>query len=100
MKRYHEVMVTLSESVIKSACSAPLRRTDDDIIYGNTTSLSRKPCLAAKQLLWIAIMKSWSLSNLYRKQQILIQKTYQFINVGNGVSRSHKTTNIFVHLTQ
>jgi len=26
---------------------------------------------------------------------ILIQKTYQFINVVNGVSHSHKTANIF-----
>jgi len=45
-------------------------------------------------------MKSWSLSNFYfkkilKKQQILILKTYQFINVVNGVSRSLKTANIF-----
>jgi len=26
----------------------------------------------------------------------LIQKTYQFINVVNGVSHSHKTANIFI----
>jgi len=31
---------------------------------------------------------------------ILIQKTYQFINVVNGVSISHKTANIFFYLTQ
>jgi len=30
-----------------------------------------------------------------KKQQILTQKTYQFINVVNGVSHSHKTANIF-----
>jgi len=30
---------------------------------------------------------------------ILIKKTYQFINVVNGVSHSHKTANIFFHLT-
>jgi len=30
-----------------------------------------------------------------KKQQILIQKTYQFINVVYGVSHSHKTANIF-----
>jgi len=30
----------------------------------------------------------------------LIKTTYQFINVVNGVSRSHKTANIFFHLTQ
>jgi len=40
-------------------------------------------------------MKSWSLSNFYKKQQILIQKTYQFINVVNGMSHSHKTANTF-----
>jgi len=39
-------------------------------------------------------MKTWSLSNL-KKQQILIQKIYQFINIITGVSRSHKTANIF-----
>jgi len=39
-------------------------------------------------------MKSWSLSNFYKKQQILTQKTYQFINVVNGRSRAHKTANI------
>jgi len=36
---------------------------------------------------------SWSLGHLV-KQQILIQKTYQFINVVNGVRHSHKTVNI------
>jgi len=41
-------------------------------------------------------MKSWSLSNFHKKQQILIKKTYQFINVVNGVSRSHKIAYIFV----
>jgi len=30
----------------------------------------------------------------------LIKKTYQFINVVNGVSHSHETANIFFHLTQ
>jgi len=44
-----------------------------------TDSLSWKPCIANKKLLWITIMKSWSLSNFYKKQQILIQKPYQFI---------------------
>jgi len=34
---------------------------------GNKTSLSRKPCITDKKLLWITIMKSWSLSNLYKK---------------------------------
>jgi len=37
-------------------------------------------------------MKSWSLSNHYKKQQILIQNTHQFINVVNGVSRSQKNS--------
>jgi len=51
--------------------------------------------MVAEKLLWITIMKCWSLRNFYKKQQILIKKTYQFINVVNGVSRSHKTANIF-----
>jgi len=61
----------------------------------NKISLSRKPCIADKKLLWITIMKSWSLNSFYEKQQILTQKTYQFINIVNGVSHSHKTANIF-----
>jgi len=41
----------------------------------------------------------WSLSNFCKKKtaninQILRPKTYPFINVLNGVSRSHKTANI------
>jgi len=34
----------------------------------NKTSLSRKPCIANKKLLLITIMKSWSLSNFYKKK--------------------------------
>jgi len=29
-------------------------------LVGNTTSLSQKPCIAAKKLLWITIRKSWT----------------------------------------
>jgi len=29
---------------------------------------------------------------------LFIQKTYQFINVVNGMSRSHKTANIFLSI--
>jgi len=61
---------------------------------GNKISLSRKTGIANKTFLWITIMKSWSLSNL-KKQLIIMQKTYQFINVVNGVIHSHKTTNAF-----
>jgi len=46
---------------------------------------------------------SWSLGRLVifiKKNQILFLKTYQFINFVNGVSHSHKTANIFFHLTQ
>jgi len=39
---------------------------------GNRTSLSQKPCIADKKLLWFTIMKSLLLSNLYKKQQIII----------------------------
>jgi len=43
----------------KIACSAPWRRTDDDVMSGwQKTSLFRKPCIADKKLLWITLMKS------------------------------------------
>jgi len=68
MKRYQEVMVALSESVIKITEAPP----GGEIIMTsypacNKTSLSQKPCIADKKLLWIPIMKSWSLSNFYKK---------------------------------
>jgi len=66
---------------------------------GTKTSFSLKPCIADIKLLWITIMKSWSLSNFYKKTANNNQKTYQFINVVNGVSRSHKTKNIFFHFS-
>jgi len=62
---------------------------------GNRTSLTWKPCIADKKLLGITIMKIWSVSNFYKKQQIWIQKTYQFMNFINGVSRSHTTASMF-----
>jgi len=133
----------------KSACSAPWRRTDDDVVFacnetslsrkpcmvankllwiiikkswslfqkpstkvraalpgggmtikscpvGNKTLSSRKPCIADKKLQWIPIMKSWSLRNFYKKTANINLKTYQYINVANGLNRSHKTTNIFI----
>jgi len=48
-------------------------------LVGNKTSVSQKPCIADIKLLWITIMKCWSLSNFIKKQQILMQKNYQFI---------------------
>jgi len=33
----------------------------------NATLLSWKPCMVAEKLLWITIMKYWSLSNFYKK---------------------------------
>jgi len=62
----------------------------------NKTSLSWKPCIPDKKFLWTAIRKSWSLG---LKTANINSKTYQFINVVNGVSRSHKTSNIFCHLS-
>jgi len=60
--------------------------------------MSETICIAAEKVLLNTSMKSWSLSNIVRKkQQMLIQKAYQFIHV---VSRSHKTAKIFVHSTQ
>jgi hypothetical protein len=34
-----------------------------------------------------------------KKLQILLQKTFQFINAVNGVSHSYKTANIFCYVT-
>jgi len=62
---------------------------------GNKTSLTRKPCIPDKKLYGSL---SWSLGRLVifiLKKQILIKKTYQFINVANGVSCSHKTANVY-----
>jgi len=36
----------------------------------------------------------------FRMLSILIKKSYQFINVVNGVSHSHKTAHTFFNLTQ
>jgi len=67
----------------------------------NKTPLSLKPCISNKKLVMNTFMKSWLLSNFYKKQNFNINsKTYQFINVVNGVSHSHKTANLFFHLTQ
>jgi len=78
MERYLEIMVPLSESVMKSVQAAfpggGLTMTFFPV--GNKTSLSWKPGIADKTLLWITILKSWSLSNFYnKKQQILINIT-------------------------
>jgi len=63
---------------------------------GNKTSLSRKPCIADKKLLWITIMKSWSLSNFfYKKTANIYFLNLSVYSVVNGVRRSHKTANIF-----
>jgi len=47
-------------------------------------------------------MKSRSLTVflIKKKLQILFQKSHQFINVVNGVNRSHKTAHTFFNLTQ
>jgi len=53
----------------KIAWSTTWRRNHHDVISGwHKTSLSRKPCITHKKLLWITIRKSWSLfQNLSRK---------------------------------
>jgi len=48
----------------------------------------------SKKLLWITIMKFWSLSNFYKKNSKYKFKKQQYTNVVNGVSRSHKTANV------
>jgi len=53
MDRYHEVLVALSESVMKIiAWSVGLTITSYPV--GNTTSLSRKPCMVAIKVLKLA----------------------------------------------
>jgi len=64
---------------------------------GIKTSLSRKPCIADKKLLLNTFIKSWSLSNVYKNSANIIFKT---VIVNGRVSRSHKTANVFFHLTQ
>jgi len=151
MERYQEVMVALSESVIKHRLKRPLAEKSrwPHIRLSLWPRFLRKPCIPDKKLLWNTNRKSWSLFQnsswktawsapqmaksrwrdilfvikarnhtsqiksyygslsgsidrlviFIKKQQKLIQKTYQ-LNVVNGVSHSHKTANIFFfHLT-
>jgi len=98
MEHYQEVMVDLSEYFMKKCVNAipggGLTMTSYPV--GNKTSLSRKPFTADRKLLCFSIMKSWSFSIFYFKKPANINsKTYQFINVANGVSRSHKTATVF-----
>jgi len=93
-ERYQEVRVALSQSVIVNRLKRPLVEK----LRWRHIRWAIKPRylgnVADNKLLWITIMKSWSFSNL-KKQQISIQKTYQFMNAVNGVSHSHKTANTF-----
>jgi len=77
MDHYQEIMLALSESVTKKSPEAQPGGGQTMISYPacNITSLSRKPFIADKKLLWITIMKSWSLSNLKKTQQTVIKKT-------------------------
>jgi len=70
MEQYEEVMVALSESITKNCLKRPLAaksRWRDNIIL-----------LVIKARNHVSQIKSyygsWSLSNFYKKQQILIQK--------------------------
>jgi len=56
----------------------------------NKTSLSGRLCVTDTNLVLNSFMKAWSLSNLYKKTTRIYSKTYQFIHVVNGMSRSHK----------
>jgi len=63
----------------------------------NTISLSRKPCSADKKV----TMDYYRLviySNLYKKTANSNSKILS-VNVVNGVSHSHKTVIIFLHIT-
>jgi len=63
---------------------------------GNKTSSYRKSCIADKSY-YGSLSCSFGRSVIFikKKQQTIIQKTYQFIKVVNGVSRWHKTGNLF-----
>jgi len=56
-------MIALSESVMKFRRKRPLAEKSRWLHYPacNETSLSRKPCITDKTLLWNTIRKSWSL---------------------------------------
>jgi len=94
MEHYEKVMVALSQSIFKNCLKRPqaVKSRSRDILF---VIKARNHASQIKKILWITIRKSWSLSDFHKKQQTLIQKTYQFINVVNGVSHSHKTANIF-----
>jgi len=100
MDQFHEVLVGVSESVVKKSAKRLLADKSRwrHIRLVIKPRKSRTPCIVSKKLLMNTLMESGSLSNL-KKQQILKQKTYQLINVVNDVSRSHKTAIIFFHLT-
>jgi len=59
--------------------------------FGNKTSLSRKPCIVAEKFLWITIMNSWSLSDLYK-----INHTLENAKLAVSLLQSH--TNKFQKL--
>jgi len=68
MVHYQEVMVVLSESVMKIRLKRPLAaKSRGRHIRLANTSLCRKPCFTDEKLHWITFMKSWSLSNFYEK---------------------------------
>jgi len=82
MEHYEEIMVALSESIMKNCQKRPL-----------AAKIKARNHASQIKLLWFTIRKSWSLSDFHKKQQILMQKTYQFLNVVNRVSHSYKTAN-------
>jgi len=94
-ERYQEVILALSESVMKNRLKRPLAEKS----RWRHIWLAIKPRYLGNhafqiKFLLITVMRSWSFSNFYKKkQQIIINKSYQFINVINGVSHSHKTAN-------
>jgi len=75
MEHYQEVMIALSECVMKNRGMRPWWPNHDDVIAGlQKTSLSRKPCFTNEKLQWITFMKSWSPRNLYKKTANIIAK--------------------------
>jgi len=93
MEHFEEVMVALSESIMKNCLErflAAKSRWRDILLVIK----ARNHASQIQSYYGSLSESSGRLVILIKKQQMIIQKTYQFINIVNGVSHSHKTANI------
>jgi len=100
MEHYEEVIVALSDSILTNCLKRPLaaKSRGRDILL---VIKARNHASQIKSYFGSLSGSSDRLVIFIKKQQISMQKTYQFINVVKGVSHSHNTANIcFFHLTQ